>query len=99
MIEDTGEAPYRIDRALSQLRLAGVLDALAGVVIGQFTGADGTEVERVLRDYFAGRRIPVVRNFPSGHTPYNATLPHGALVELDADAATLRVLENPVTID
>jgi muramoyltetrapeptide carboxypeptidase len=98
MIEDTGERPYQIDRALSQLRLAGVLDAFAGVVVGQFAKTDEKEVERILRDYIGGRKVPAIRNFPFGHTPYNATLPHGGLVELDADAPSLRLLENPVTL-
>jgi muramoyltetrapeptide carboxypeptidase len=38
-------------------------------------------------------------NFPVGHTPRNATLPHGGLVELDADKVILRVLEDPVRVD
>lgn len=46
---DTAAAPYRIDRALSQLRLAGVLDAVAGVVIGPFSRTDAREVERILK--------------------------------------------------
>jgi muramoyltetrapeptide carboxypeptidase len=99
MIEDTGERPYRTDRALSQLRLAGVLDAVAGVVIGQFSKTDAQETERVLRDYFGRLKVPVVLNYPLGHTPYNMTLPHGGLVELDADAPSLRVLENPVVLN
>ena len=39
LIEDVNEAPYRVDRMLSQLRLAGVLDAVAGVVAGSFSAA------------------------------------------------------------
>ena len=98
MIEDTGERPYQIDRDLSQLRLAGVLDAIAGVVIGQFNQADTKEVERIMKDYFGGRKVPAIWNFPFGHTPYNTTLPHGGLVELDADGLSLRLLENPVLV-
>ncbi len=99
LLEDTGEKPYQIDRAFSQLRLAGVLDAVAGVVIGTFDKADAKEVEKVLHDYLGKRSIPAIHNFPVGHGRFNATLPHGARVELDADAGTLRVLENPVTLD
>src|SRR5262249_44475558 len=98
-MEDVNEAPYRIDRYLSQLRLAGVLDAVAGVVLGNFTtkeAKDSKEIERVLREYFASAKVPIVMNFPVGHVANNATLPHGALVELDADAVSLRLLENPV---
>jgi len=96
LLEDTGEAPYRVDRMLSQLRLAGVLDAVAGVVVGDFSKTDVKETDRVLREYLGKLKVPVVLNFPAGHTAKNATLPHGALVELDADAGSLRVVENPV---
>jgi muramoyltetrapeptide carboxypeptidase len=101
-VEDVNEAPYRVDRLLSQLRLAGVLDAVAGVVVGNFSvkeASDAKEIDRVLREYFGALKVPVVMNFPVGHIPRNATLPHGALVELDADQAVLRVLENPVRLD
>jgi muramoyltetrapeptide carboxypeptidase len=96
LLEDTGEAPYRVDRMLSQLRLAGVLDSVAGVVVGDFSKTDVKDVDRVVREYLGKLKVPVVINFPVGHTVQNATLPHGALVELDADAPALRVLENPV---
>lgn len=100
-LEDTNEAPYRIDRLLSQLRLAGVLDEVNGVVLGTFTSKtekDAKEVERILAEYFGKAKVPVVRGFPVGHIPENATLPHGALVELDADKGTLRLVENPVSL-
>ena len=101
-IEDINEAPYRVDRSLSQLRLAGVLDSVAGIVVGNFSDKETKDAEdftRVLRDYFAALKVPVVMNFPVGHIPNNATLPHGALVELDGDAASVRLLENPVLVD
>jgi muramoyltetrapeptide carboxypeptidase len=41
---------------------------------------------------------PVVSRFPVGHVRYNATLPVGAMAELDAEALTLRILENPVAV-
>ncbi|AGA27816.1 S66 peptidase family protein [Singulisphaera acidiphila] len=101
-IEDVNEAPYRVDRSLSQLRLAGILDQVAGVVVGSFTSkepAEREETDRVLREYFAKSKVPVILNYPIGHTPLNATVPHGGLVELDADEAVLKVLENPVRLD
>ena len=101
-IEDVHEAPYRIDRYLSQLRLAGVLDSIVGVVAGGFTSndaKDAKEIDRVLREYFSSMKKPVVTNFPVGHIVRNATLPVGALVELDGDAGSLRLLENPVHVD
>ena len=103
-LEDVGEAPYRIDRMLSTLRLAGKFDHVAGVILGQFTARqeeakwdDDASVNDVLRDYFAKLNVPVLANFPVGHVRFNATLPVGAMAELDADAQTLRILENPVT--
>jgi muramoyltetrapeptide carboxypeptidase len=102
LIEDVNEAPYRIDRSLSQLRLARILDGVAGVVIGSFSSrdpADANEYDRVLREYFGRLRVPVITRFPVGHTPLNATLPHGGLVELDADRGVLQLLEDPVLLE
>ena len=101
-IEDVHEAPYRVDRMLSQLRLAGVLDDVAGVVAGSFSSndpSDAKELDRVLKDYLGRLKVPVIMRFPVGHTPLNATLPHGGLAELDADSGHLRLLENPVRLD
>ena len=102
-IEDVDERPYRIDRFLSQLRLAGKLDEAAGIILGQFTGCvpdkeDSLSLDQVLEDYFRSSKVPVVRDFPLGHFKNNATLPVGCLAELDADAGTLRLLENPVEL-
>jgi muramoyltetrapeptide carboxypeptidase len=102
LIEDVNEAPYRIDRMLAQLKLAGKLDKIRGAVLGQFT----TEFVRedkltddarfdtngVLAQYFKDAGIPVLVNYPIGHHDQNATVPLGAQVEIDADACTLRVL-------
>ena len=98
-LEDIEEAPYRVDRMLSQLRLVGALDKLAGVVLGDFTyknGAEQAQMEAVFHDYFDKANYPVLWKFPCGHIAANATLPHGVLAELDADKGTLKLLENPV---
>jgi muramoyltetrapeptide carboxypeptidase len=100
-IEDIEEAPYRVDRMLSQLRLAGVLDKIAGLIIGDFTYKDGAEqsqMDAVFHDYFGKAKYPVLWKFPLGHIPNNASLPHGGLAELNADAASLRLIENPVEL-
>jgi muramoyltetrapeptide carboxypeptidase len=98
-LEDVHEAPYRIDRNLSQLRLAGILDKVNGIILGSFTSDDPKEAEdmdRVLRSYFTGFRVPVVWRFPVGHGPYNATIPLNVQAELDAEARTLQILESPL---
>ena len=94
VIEDTGERPYRIDRYLSQLKLAGVLDQLAGVVVGDFTDAQ-EESERIIADYIRPIGIPAISGFPIGHEAENLTLPLGASVKLDADAPSLTITEWP----
>jgi muramoyltetrapeptide carboxypeptidase len=102
VIEDVHEAPYRIDRFLSQVRLAGVLDDIVGVVAGDFSGDDPKDViefDRILDEYFSPLKKPAVIHFPVGHILNNATLPMGAMAELDADAGSLRLLENPVELD
>jgi muramoyltetrapeptide carboxypeptidase len=102
-IEDVGEAPYRVDRMLSTLRLAGKFDKVNGVILGAFTARDEDDewdddasIDDVLRDYFADLHVPVLAHFPVGHVRYNVTLPVGALVELDADEQALTVLEDQV---
>ena len=99
-IEDVNEPPYRVDRMMSHLRLAGVLDKVAGIVVGQFTCKDADEqaIQReVVIEYCRPLGCPVVANFPCGHVTDNATLPLGARVALDADAGTLEVLEPTCT--
>jgi muramoyltetrapeptide carboxypeptidase len=104
-IEDVGEAPYRVDRMLQTLRMAGKFDHAAGVILGQFTAReeeskwdDDASVDDVLRDFFGKLNVPVLTHFPIGHVRYNTTLPEGAMAELDADAQTVQILENPVTL-
>jgi muramoyltetrapeptide carboxypeptidase len=99
LIEDTGEAPYRVDRMFAQLRLAGVLDRVAGLLIGTFDETDAKAVDAVVREHCSRLKVPVILNFPVGHTPFNATLPHGGLVELDADKVQVSLLENPVLLE
>jgi muramoyltetrapeptide carboxypeptidase len=103
-LEDVHEAPYRIDRYLSQLRLAGKLDSPSAVILGQFTEADPSPnedsltVDEVLTDYFGAAPYPVVANFPAGHVSANATLPIGMEMEVEVrgEISQVRVLKNPV---
>ncbi|WP_377158580.1 hypothetical protein ACFJIX_06505 [Roseateles sp. UC29_93] len=87
-LEDIGEDPYKIDRLLCQLRLGGVFDDIAGVLLGSFTDADMPD--EVLADYFGDLGIPVLAGWPSGHTTPNLPLPIGVAVTLDPVERTLR---------
>ncbi len=86
-IEDISEEPYRVDRMLSQLRLAGVLDRIAGLLVGSFSGAESPDA--VLADHLAALRCPVLAGWPSGHGQPNRPLPLGVVAEMDAAAGTL----------
>ncbi len=96
VIEDVHEAAYRVDRLLFQLRLAGSLDGVAGIVGGDFTGVSPLEVEgitRVISELAAELDVPCALGLPVGHGTRNACLPMGAtaLLEVD-DAARLEVV-------
>lgn len=99
-LEDVNEAEYRIDRMFQQLKLAGVLDGLAGVIFGQCTSCTSGEpdyagftIDQLIDHYFAPLGIPAVAGFDSGHVGNQLSLPCGARVELDGDARTVRLLE------
>jgi len=86
-IEDISEEPYRVDRMLSQLRLAGVLDRIAGLLVGSFSGAEPPEA--VLADHLPRLRCPVLAGWPSGHGQPNRPLPLGVMAEMDVAARKL----------
>ncbi|MDH3446488.1 MAG: LD-carboxypeptidase [Deltaproteobacteria bacterium] len=98
-VEDIGEKPYRIERMLMHLRLAGKLDGLAGVVFGDFPecGGEGPrDVKSVISEMFNDAPYPVVTGMAAGHGAENLALPLGVRMLLDADAVTLSLLESPV---
>jgi muramoyltetrapeptide carboxypeptidase len=94
-LEDVGEAPYRIDRMLTQWRLTGVLKRVKGIALGRFSqcapppNIPSFTVEEVLRDRLGDLGIPIVADLPFGHDGCNAALPVGWPVSLDADRGTL----------
>lgn len=101
-LEDTREEVYRIDRMLTQLALAGVLDRLAGIVFGQCTRCDPEDEGRsltlreVFDDHFAPLGIPCWSGAMIGHTNDKWTIPVGVPAEIDARAGTIRLLESAV---
>ncbi|MEB3165807.1 MAG: LD-carboxypeptidase [Cyanobacteriota bacterium] len=96
VLEDVGEAPYRIDRLLTHWRLCGALQQLAGIGFGRFSGCDDPDspvaVDAVLRERTADLGIPVLAGLAVGHEPGNAALPLGVRARLDADAGQLELL-------
>ncbi|MFJ5834173.1 LD-carboxypeptidase [Streptomyces sp. NPDC093089] len=79
VLEDVGEDPYRLDRALTQLRRAGALHRTAGIVLGDFFACGPSkQVEGVLRDRLSDLGVPVATGLPAGHGPRQLTVPLGA---------------------
>ncbi|GMQ81191.1 MAG: LD-carboxypeptidase [Rhodothermia bacterium] len=100
-LEDIGEEPYRIDALLAQLRLAGVLDTLSGVVLGAFTDCEPESGKRsfstreVLHDYFSDVSYPVSEGLLFGHIRSKVSMPFGvrARLTVDESGANLEMLE------
>lgn len=91
-LEDINEEPYKVDRLFNQLRLAGVLDAVAGFLIGSFS--EQAFPAEVLRHYLAPLRKPVLGGWPAGHGTPNRALPMGVRVRIDAAAGSLTLLQD-----
>ena len=95
-LEDVNEAPYRVDRMLTQLRMAGVFDRVAGVVFGQFKDCEpereeeGT-VDNVLRDFSTSVTAPVFWGLPYGHGEGRRVLPIGLRAAVDGSRGSLIV--------
>jgi muramoyltetrapeptide carboxypeptidase len=99
-IEEVGEAPYRIDRMLTQLQLTGKLKECAGIILGQFTDCDGEEEEKniftlsqVLEDRIMNLNKPVLTNFMCGHDNPKLVLPIGAKARLNCRKGEIEVLQ------
>ncbi len=90
---------------LTQLRLAGVLDGVVGIALGEFTApadeGDGTasvaEIRATLGELLRRLDIPLAAGFPIGHGAENWTLPVGVRARLDAGSGTLEILEPATT--
>ncbi len=102
-LEDVGEAPYRIDRMLTQLQLAGILPRAAAVLLGVFQKCEPPDAEpslslaETLEGQLAGTRVPSVYGYSLGHVPHICTLPVGIRARLDTEARTVTLLEPAVS--
>ena len=106
-VEDVEEQPYSIDRMLTQLRLAGKLDAAAGVIFGECQDCRPRDfkpsyestlsVGEVVDEILGRLHVPVLSGLTIGHTDDQLTLPLGVMAELDADKGELVIEEAGVT--
>ncbi len=99
-LEDLGEEPYRLDRMLTQLKLAGKFEGVSGILLGSFQNCDAEKdnftAEETLRDILVPLQVPVLAGFPSGHGPVNWAFPLGVKARLNADAQKLEFLQPAV---
>lgn len=101
LLEDVNEPPYKLDRALTQLRDAGVLDGVAGIVLGEWVACDPPEgrwsatADETAEERLGDLGVPVLAGLAVGHVDRQLALPHGARVHLDAGAGLVSLLEAP----
>lgn len=97
-IEDVNEPPYRIERMMYNLKLAGILGNLSGIIVGQFTdarhgNASNSDIYNAIHALTADYGLPVCFDFPVGHVQYNMPLIEGveATLEVTPDGTRLSV--------
>jgi muramoyltetrapeptide carboxypeptidase len=101
-LEETAEEPYRLDRMMTQLKLAGVLGKLKGIAFGKCVKCEAEEPEKaftfmqVLEQQIKPLKIPAFYGAMIGHIENKYTLPVGVEVEMDADKGTIQMLESAV---
>jgi muramoyltetrapeptide carboxypeptidase len=89
-LEDRGEAPYRLDRMLTQMKMAGCFDGMQGLVLGSFEDCGAREdAWRVVAEVFADAQWPILAGVDAGHGGPNVTIPLGVEAALDAEGRTL----------
>jgi muramoyltetrapeptide carboxypeptidase len=89
-LEDRGEAPYRIDRMLVHMKLAGCFRKVAGVILGSFEECGYIDdIIEIMEDIFEDSPIPILAGYEAGHGKHNLTLPLGIEATLNADRHTL----------
>ena len=102
-LEDVGEDIYRIDRMLTQLKLAGILEQISGFVFGNCSkcgpgkGYGSLTLEEVFNDHIRPLNIPAWYGAMIGHIENKFTIPLGIHAEIDADTGSILLLEPSVT--
>lgn len=103
VIEDVGERPYKIDRYMTHLALAGCLDGAIACVAGEFVRCEETvyedapTAEQVIDERLRAHGIVGIGPLPIGHGDRNLAFPYGGLCEVDPAAGRLRYLEAAVS--
>ncbi len=105
LIEEISEHPYKIDRMLTQLHLAGKLNECSGIIFGHFKGLNSRRpfypnksytIKEVIEQVVKPIGKPTLIGLPFGHIKNKLTLPIGTQVEMDASKKTLTILNQSV---
>lgn len=105
IIEELEEEPYRIDRMLIQLKLAGKLDDAVGIVLGQFTFCEpgdfqnSLSLEQVFEDILVPLEKPIIKNVCFGHDAQKATIPMGVKARIDGNTSSFIIEESALLGD
>jgi len=98
LLEDVGEMPYRIDRMLTQMKLAGCFNEIAGLILGTFKECGQlNEIVGIFNTIFEDADIPILAGFDVGHGEHNLTIPMGLGATLDTDKKRL-LFHEPATL-
>ncbi len=101
-LEEVGEDIYRVDRMLTQLKLAGILSRISGFVFGKCSdcgpgkGYGSLTLEEVFDDHIKPLEIPAWYGSMIGHIEKKFTIPLGIDAEIDADTGRITLLEPAV---
>lgn len=103
MLEEVGETPYRVDRLLNQLKLAGIFEQVNGILLGAFTDCEEADLskktlslDQVLDDYLSNLKVNVTLNFQHGHIKDNITVPFGTRIKVNSLKENIEFLEAAV---
>ncbi len=96
LIEDRGEALYRLDRIINHLKLAGILEKLGAILLGEFENcAENTKINEMVMEHVKYFDFPVIHDLPFGHGRRNEVIPLGAPFVLDTHERVLRI-QSPI---
>ena len=97
-LEDRGEAPYRIDRMLIQMKLSGCFEGLKGLFLGSFEACGKRDdIFHIIEEVFKEVNIPILSGFEIGHSRINITIPMGLRATLNTNRRVLTFHE-PATM-
>lgn len=96
LMEDCGEALYRLDRMITHLKLSGLLPKLQGLILGGFKNCGPEQaILNMIMEQVRAYSFPVISGFPAGHGDENRVIPLGIPYELNTRKGTLEAIQSP----